>query len=299
MAPADRAATKATVIGWLLCLPALLIFGTFFVGPAIVGFYVSLFSWNGTSPHMSFVGLANYAAVLGDDRFWNAVRVTFTALAFMLAVKLPLALLLAVGLSAPGPIKRFFRVSLFLPYVLSTTMVAAIWIFLLDPYRGLVNYLLSVAGLDSWQQGWLGQGSTALPSVIIGGAWWTFGLYVVLFTAALAGIPSEFYDAARLETNSRLQVLFKITIPLLREQIFVACVMTTGGVLGFLTGFFLLLTGGGPAGRTETLGILGYFTAFRGLQFGHASAISVIVLALMFALIVLPTIRIVRGRVEY
>jgi ABC-type sugar transport system permease subunit len=122
---------------------------------------------------------------------------------------------------------------------------------------------------------------------------------VILFTAGLASIPRDFYDAARLETSSRLQILFNVTIPLLREQIFVACVMTTGGVLGFLTGFFLLLTGGGPAGRTETLGILSYLTAFRALDFGRASTVSVLVLAFLFALIIVPTMRVVRHRVEY
>jgi ABC-type sugar transport system permease subunit len=299
MASTQSAGVKTTFVGWLLCLPAILIFGLFFVGPALVGFYLSLFAWDGSSPRTPFIGLANYADVLSDDRFWNACRVTVTILAFMLLVKLPLALLMAVGLSAPGAVRRFFRSALFLPYVLSTTMVAAIWIFLLDPYQGLVNYLLRLLGLDDWQQGWLGQGSTALPSVIVGAVWWTFGLYVMLFTAGLAGIPGEFYDAARLETSSRLQVLRRVTIPLLREQIFVACVMTTGGVLGVLTGFFLLLSGGGPAGRTETLGLLSYFTAFRGLEFGKASAISVLVLAFMFALILGPMLRLARDRVEY
>jgi ABC-type sugar transport system permease subunit len=293
------ASTRATVIGWLLCLPAILIFGTFFVGPALVGLYVSLFSWNGSSPEMPFVGLANYISVLGDARFWNACEVTFAALAVMLCVKLPLALLLAVGLSTPGWGRRFFRTSLFLSYVLSTTMVAAIWIFLLDPYQGLVNYGLREIGLAAWQQGWLGQAGTALPSLLVAAIWWTFGLYVVLFTAGIAGIPPEYYDAARLDTDSRLQVLRYITVPMLRQQLFVAGVMTTGGVLGFLTGLFLLLTGGGPAGRTETLGLLSYWTAFRGLEFGRASAISVIVLALMFALIILPTVRAARERLEY
>ena len=299
MASLGRRSTRAALTGWLLCLPALAIFGVFFVGPALVGFYVSLFDWNGSSPNMTFVGFGNYAAILADDQFWNAVRITLMALAFMLLIKLPLALLMAVGLSAPGPVKRFYRTAVFLPYVLSTTMVAIIWVFLLDPYQGLINYLLRSFGLAAWQQGWLGQGSTALPSVVVAGAWWTFGLYVVLFTAGLASIPKDFYDAARLETNSRLQVLLRITIPLMREQIFVACIMTTGGVLGFLTGFFLLLTGGGPAGRTETLGIMSYHAAFRGLEFGNASAISVLVLIFMFVLIIGPTIRVVRHRVEY
>ena len=291
--------TRTNLIGWLLCLPAILIFGTFFLGPALVGLYVSFFKWNGSSPHMLFVGAQNYVSVVTDGRFQNALVVTLVALAAMLTIKLPLALLLAAGLTGQSWINRLFRSALFLPNVLSTTVVAVIWIFLLDPYQGLVNYALRGIGLASWQQGWLGQSSTALPSVLIAAAWWTFGFYVVLFTAGMARIPQDYYDAVKIETTSRLLALRYVTIPLLREQIFVACIMTTGGVFGYLTGLFLLLSGGGPAGRTETLGIVSYFTAFRGLDFGRATTISVIVLAVVSAVVLVPALRVARHRLEF
>jgi ABC-type sugar transport system permease subunit len=174
-----------------------------------------------------------------------------------------------------------------------------IWIFLLDPYQGLVNHALRMFGLGTWQQGWLGQGSTALPSLLTAAAWWTFGFYVVLFTAGMARIPQDYYDAVKIETSSRFAAFRYVTVPLLREQIFVACIMTTGGVFGYLTGLFLLLTGGGPAGRTETLGIVSYFTAFRGLDFGRATTISVIVLALVASAVLVPTLRVARRRLEF
>lgn len=293
------APSRNTVAAWLLCLPALLVFGCFFVGPALVGVFVSLHIWNGSSPTMTFVGPANYINVLSDARFWSALQTTLAAFLGMVAVKLPLALLIAVGLTKVGRMAQFYRAAVFLPYVLSTTTVAVIWIFLFDPYQGLVNQLLTGLGLSDLQQGWLGQASTALPIIVAGGIWWTFGLYVVLFTAALAGIPRDYYDAARLETKSSWKVLVYVTVPLLREQIFTSAVMMIGGVLGYMTGFILLLTGGGPAGRTETLGLLSHSLAFRGLDFGRASAVSVIVLLLVFSLIIVPTVRIARVRVEY
>jgi ABC-type sugar transport system permease subunit len=290
---------RTELIGWALCLPALLVFGTFYVGPAVVGLYVSFFRWKGSSPDMTFVGAGNYLGLLTDPRFLHALWVTLLALLAMLFVKLPLALLLAAGLSKQNWINRFYRSALFMPHVLSTTVVAVIWIFLFDPYQGLINVGLRSFGLASWQQGWLGQGSTALPSLLVAAIWWTFGLYVVLFTAGMARIPPELYQAIRLDTDSRLKTLRHVTIPLLREQIFVACIMTTGGVFGFLTGLFLLMTGGGPAGRTETLGILSYFTAFRALDFGRASAVSVIVLIVVSLVVLVPTLRLARQRVEF
>jgi ABC-type sugar transport system permease subunit len=294
-----RAERRRDLAGWLLCVPALAIFGTFFLAPALCGFYISFHRWDGSSPEMSFVGWANYASLLSDPEFWDACEVTLTVLAAMLLIKLPLALVLAAGLARSPRGQSLYRLAFFLPHVLSTTMVAVIWVFLLDPYQGLVNYALRGVGLDAWQQGWLGQGSTAMPSLIVAAIWWTFGFYVVLFGAAIARIPQDYYDALKLETNSRLHGLIFVTIPMLREQIFVACVMTTGGVLGVMTGFFMLLTGGGPAGRTTTLGLYGYATAFRGLEFGRASAISAIALFAVFAAILVPTLRLARRRLEF
>ena len=285
--------------GWVLCLPALAVFGCFFLGPAVIGSYVSLHTWNGSSPQLSFVGLKNYRELLVDDRFWNAVWVTLAMYFSMVLIKLPLALAVAVGLSKLRRGAQVYRAALFLPYMLSTTTVAIIWIFLFDPYQGLVNQLLQDFGLGDLQQGWLGDATTALPTIIAGGIWWTFGLYVVLFTAALAAIPQDYYDAARLETRSSWKILTRVTIPLLREQILSSTVLVIGGVLGYMTGFILLLTGGGPSGRTETLGIVSHSLAFRALDFGRASAVSVLGLMLVFALIIVPTVRIARTRVEF
>ncbi|MDR3470412.1 MAG: sugar ABC transporter permease [Devosia sp.] len=292
-------AISPAVRGWLLCVPALAIFGCFFIAPAVVGIVVSLHAWNGSSPHMQFIGLGNYVDLFGDGRFLNALGVTVAAFVGMVVIKLPLAILVAVGLDKTGRMAKVYRTSVFLPYVLSTTTVAIIWIFLFDPYQGLINQLLKGLSLGALQQGWLGQSSTALPIVIAGGVWWTFGLYVVLFTAALAAIPRDYYDAAKLDTNSSFEVLIHITVPLLREQIFTSTVMMIGGVLGYMTGFILLLTSGGPAGHTETLGLLGQALAFRALDFGHASAVSVIVLIIVFSLIIVPTVRIARTRIEF
>ena len=285
--------------GWLLCGPALAIFGLFFIGPAMVGLDMSLHGWNGSSPEAPFVGLRNYADLLADARFWHAFTVTLVAFVAIVAVKMPLALLLAAGLARVGRAARLYRTALFVPYLLSTTTVAVIWIFLFDPYQGLVNHLLRLVGLGAFQQGWLGQTGTALPVIVAGAVWWTLGLYVVLFTAALAGIPQDYLDAARLETRSPLKVFRHVTLPLLREQVFASTIMMIGGVLGYMTGFILLLTGGGPSGHTETLGLLSQSLAFRALDFGHASAVSVLVLLFIFTLVIVPTVRIARTRVEF
>src|ERR1700722_15293130 len=104
----------ATLSGWLLCLPAIAIFGCFFLGPALVGAYVSLHLWNGSSPTLTFIGLRNYADLLVDARFWNALWVTLAAFLSMVLIKLPFALAIAVGLAKLGRMARLYRAALFL-----------------------------------------------------------------------------------------------------------------------------------------------------------------------------------------
>jgi ABC-type sugar transport system permease subunit len=122
---------------------------------------------------------------------------------------------------------------------------------------------------------------------------------VVLFIAGLSSIPPEFYDAASLETSSRLDVLRYITIPLLRETIFIAFVVIVGSSFGHATGLVFLLTFGGPQNATEMLGLYSYSMAFRARDFGYASAISFVVLVLVLALVWIPARRIARERLEY
>jgi len=294
--------TKTTLrnelIGWLLCAPALVVFAIFFVAPMLVALYLSFFKWDGTSPEILFIGLQNYADILLGSRFWNAIYVTLVALALML-VKLPIALLLAAGLARPTMINAALRTSYFIPHMLAATTAAVIWILLLDPYQGLINNALQLVGLSDWQRGWLGDPATALPAAMVAALWWTFGIYVVLYGAAIPRIPADYYDVVRLESRLRWHSFRHVTLPFLREQIFVSFVMTVGGIFGTLTGFLLLLTQGGPSGRTETVGLMSVSLAFRALDFGRASAVSLIMLVIVFAVIIVPTIRIAKKSVEF
>jgi ABC-type sugar transport system permease subunit len=146
---------------------------------------------------------------------------------------------------------------------------------------------------------WLGENETALLSALVATTWYSFGFTMILFMAGLGSIPAEYYDAARIETSSQWQVLRYITLPLLREVLLIIFVLTFSGSFGGLIGFFLLLTGGGPAGRTDLVGIYMYQSAFRAYQFGYASAISVVLVLLVLLVVIVPVLRIARERLEY
>ncbi|MFM8322988.1 MAG: carbohydrate ABC transporter permease [Chloroflexota bacterium] len=284
--------------GWLLVAPALLIFITFYVGPAFLGLRISLFKWDGIAD-MQFVGFENYIRLFSTARFWNDVRVNLIVLVVSLVTIIPGALMVAVSLSRRGLGMTFFRNAIFLPQVLSIAAIALIWTLMYDPFSGLINYSLKFIGLDELQTPWLGNNSTVLWSVILSILWASLGFHVVLFMAGLSGIPSEYYDAAKLETSSFFHTLRYITIPLLRETIFMSFVVIVGSSFGSSTGLVFLLTAGGPGNRTELLGLYGYSIAFRGRQFGYSSAISLVILILVIALVIGPAFRLAKERLEY
>jgi ABC-type sugar transport system permease subunit len=296
---ADKKISRNEIAGWMLCAPALIIFAIFFIGPALVGLGVSMNEWDGFSSTMEFVGFKNYSDLFGDRAFWNSMRINAMVILGMVFLKIPIAFLIANGLSKGGRGKGFFRTAIFVPHMLSATVVGTMWVFLLDPYNGFVNKILIALGLEQFTHGWLVEMDSALISAIVASIWWTMGIHVVLFMAGMAGIPGEYYDAIHLETSNPFLIFRYVTIPMLREQFFISFVMSVGGAFGYLTGLFNIMTKGGPANKTELLGLLSTKLAFRSMDSGSANAVSVIMVILVMSLTIIPTLKIARSRLEY
>jgi len=294
---------SSTLKGWLLCLPALALFTVFFLGPALVGVIASLYEWNGISATAQFAGWQNYLELFTAERFWKAMRVNTVVVVASLLMQVPLALTLALILSGQSFGMKVYRNAIFSPQVLSIAAVALIWQLVYDPYQGLLNSLITgvteLVGLSPARIAWLGRTDTALASVLIATTWYYFGLTMLLFMAGLASIPYEYLEAARLETNRWYHVLRHVTLPMLREVFLIVFTLTFAGSFGHVMGLFFLLTGGGPAGRTEVVGLYMYSSAFRAFRYGYASAISVVMVVLVLAVVVWPAIRMARERLEY
>jgi len=283
---------------WLLCLPALLIFGIFFVGPTFLGLVFSFTRWNGISP-MEFIGLANYAELISTQRFWKDLTINFVVVIALLLIELPFALFLAIGLVRKTPLNTFFRSVFFVPQQLSITVAALTWRFLYSPTIGLVNRLLEVVGLSSLQRAWLGEKEVALAAVLISFIWWSFGFRTILFLAGLSSIPSELYEALHLESNRWYHELRYVTLPMLRETIVIAFALTMSSAFGSAIGYFDLMTNGGPQGATEILGLYAASTALLGTRFGYSSSITIVMLVIILSLVIGPILYVARERVEY
>ncbi len=277
---------------WIAALlaPAGLIVTLFVLAPLASAFLYSFYSWNGLA-RGAFTGLANFHTVLFVEPFagWTRQALVHNAIVFvsLMAVQNGTAFVLAFLLLKALPGHRFHQVAIFLPVILSTVIVGAMWKLFLNPVFGLVNQGLMAAGLGSWAQPWLGQTSTALGVLVLVNAWHWLGFPALVFLAGMQRIGAESIEAARLDGASDWQLLTRIIWPLVAPATTVVVILTLIGSFNWFEMPYVM-TGldGSPAGATDVLGLYFYRTAFgnvtAGLQdFGRGSALAV----LMFILI--------------
>ena len=246
-------------------LPGLAPLAPFAPLPLAHAAWLSLFSWDGVTPG-TWVGLANYRAVVTDATVRASFAHALVLVAFYGLLPVAIGLLLAAAMSrARVRGLTAFRTVLFLPQVIALVVVAVMWRMIYQP------------------TGWLGDFGKALPAVGLVGTWVQYGLAMVLFTAGVQKIPRSLYDAARVDGAGPVREFFAVTLPGLRWEVAVALTLTT---IAALRNFDLVYvtTGGGPGTATTVPAYEVYTRAFRGGDVGSAAAIGVCVAALIFAL---------------
>jgi ABC-type sugar transport system permease subunit len=284
--------------GWLLNLPAIGVLAFFFLLPAVISLWFSLREWNGVSDS-TFVGLENFEELAASPRFRNSLRINLLYAGLTLITQVPLAFFLAVALYKRRDQTHFLRALVLFPQVLSIGAAGLLWLMIYHPQRGLLNEALSAITQEPFRTAWLGTSSTALGAVLVAANWYYFGLHTLIFMAGMSGIPEEYYDVLRMGSNRFLDELRYVTLPLLREQFLISFLLVISGSFGHILGFMTILTNGGPAGSTELLGIYSVEMGFRAGRFGLASAITVVLLAVVLSIVIWPILRIARTRLEY
>ena len=268
---------------YLFILPALALYLLFVGAPIAQVFGYSLLRWDGGTI-TGFAGLANYARLLQDAVFWtalghNVIWVILT-LTFPLLVGLVLSAILAE--LPPGAIRAFSAIY-FIPRTIPFVVAGIIWGWIYNPIFGLANWLLGLVGLGEYGRAWLAEPSSALLSLNLVGAWTFFGFCVVIYLAAIQAIDPALYEAAQVDGASWGQRFRFVTVPALRR---------TTTFLGLYAGieamrFFDLVwvtTGGGPGYATEVITTHIYKTFFLVGDFGYASSLSVVLLAIVLAI---------------
>ncbi len=268
---------------WAYLAPALLLYGGFLLFPLLRAAQYSLYEWDGLSPSSNFVGVQNYLAVMADPRLREAfghalVLILFYAVVPLL-IGLPLASLLTRA-SVRG--LGFFRVVIFLPQVIAMVVVAVTWRQLYAP-DGPINALLRAVGLGALARPWLGDFFWTLPAVGLVGTWVSTGLVTVLLMAGMARIPKELFEAARLDGAGPVSEFFAVTLPSVRGEIAVALTLT---IVAALKTFDLIYvtTRGGPGTSTTVPSYEVYRNAFELGKVGIATAIGIVLTAIIFAI---------------
>jgi multiple sugar transport system permease protein len=262
----------------LLLAPALAMLAAVTLYPVVSVLVLSLQRRVPVFDIAEFVGLRHYRFLLGDDAFWNALRVTGTFTAASVALEVVLGLGLALLLRH----QRRFRVLAvglpLLPWCLPGVAAARLWEWLYHPTAGLVSRLLRP--LAGPELAWLGDPAAALPALIVADVWRTTPFLALLAYARLASISPVIYEAAAVDGAGRIATFWTITLPMVAPVLAIAGLFRT---LDALRAFDLMfvLTGGGPAGTTETLTLYAYRNLFQTLQLGFGAAVAVVVFVLV------------------
>lgn len=275
--PRRRSDREQILVAALFLAPALVVLGVFVVYPIFDAGYTSLTSWNGFDPVKEFIGFENYARLAQDPEFWNSLLVTAVYAVGVCLFSVISGLAVALLLDAPLRGRGLYRGIYFLPAVTSSVAAAIVWKYMLDP-AGFVNGVLAqlgIAGPDWLQDRWLALGALTALTV-----WKNIGFNAVLYLTAMQALPPAVYEAAQLDGASAWQRVRHLTVPLLAPMTFFVVVQA---LITSFQAFDLVyvLTGGGPRGGTDVLGMLMYRTAFRLGDFGYGTAIAFVTLLLV------------------
>lgn len=256
--------------------PALIPIFVFFFVPALAALVLSFTDFDiyslGNLEYARFVGLKNYRQLLDDPLFWKAMANTF----YYVLVGGPLSIAASLGTalllnSKLVRFRSFFQTVYFAPVVTTLVAVAVVWRFLYHPRFGLLNYTLSVFGIAPID--WLGDPVWAMPAIILMSIWKNFGYNMIIFVAGLQNIPTQLYEAARMDGANTWQQFKNITLPMLAPTtVFVSIIAMIGNFQLFTEPY--VMTQGGPVNSTLSIVLLMYQQGFRWWNLGYSAAIA-------------------------
>jgi len=271
---------------YLFISPFFLLFAVFGLFPYLYAFFLSFNEWNGITP-MSWVGLENYRTLMADEIWWKSVR---NSVWLMLATSLNLVVALVLAFVLNSGLVRFregYRAAFFMPVIASSVAVSMIFVSLFGERYGILNYLLGTVGID--RIAWLKDATWIKPAIATVAIWRAFGWNTVIYLAGLQSIPTDLYEAARVDGAGWTRVFFNITLPLMRPVITFTAILT---IIGALQMFEepLIIAGGAayssasPGGTDQaglTVMVNLYNTAFSYVKFGYAASMSVALFAII------------------
>ena len=283
------------LLPYLLVAPSIGFFLVFYIYPILYNFYLSFFEWNLISPQMDFVGFENFKNLFTSREFGQVVSNSLLYMVFTVVFTVAIALVLAVWLNKNTVIHAAIQALVFSPYIISFVSVSFVWMWLMDVDYGLLNYFLSLVGIDKVQ--WLNHPDTALASIILVGVWKLVGYDTLVLIGGLQSIPKSIYESVSMDSRPNLRTFFGITVPMVSPTLFflvIVNLITSAKVFETIA----IMTKGGPLNSTNTLVYYIYQVAFDYFEIGHASAAGV-VLFVILAIITFFYFRALSKKVNY
>lgn len=267
------------LVAALFLAPTIIGIGLFTLVPIVASVLLAFFRWDVITPP-EFVGLENFAEIATDPTvrvsFLNTIGFVVVAVTVQIAVSLGLAVLVAQRL--PDWLRTLFRSVYFFPLILSAASVSVVMRYLFNEEFGVVNWLLSLVGIPGVP--WLSSPGGAAAVVLFVYVWQQFGFTFLLFVGGLATIPRDVYEAGEIDGATGWRQFRSITLPLVSPTMLVASVMSVISALQVFDQPYVL-TRGGPGDSTRTVVMVIFESAFRQLEFGRASAVGVVLMALI------------------
>ncbi|MDR1288213.1 MAG: sugar ABC transporter permease [Treponema sp.] len=276
--------TSDIVISVLFLLPSVVLFALFIVYPVFNTFYLSFHSWKGiyVSPKI-FIGLTNYSNVLTSRSFWNSMlNIFYFALGGFL-ILMPLAFCLALLITSELRGTRIMKAAFFMPVMLSTTAVALMWVYILNPSFGILSQIGSALNWKFLKTDFLSTPGLNVWSVVLVNEWMYAGYNMLIFSASLVAIPQELYESAEIDGCTGFGRIVHISIPLSKEAFKIFSILCITGCLKVFD-IIWAMTRGGPNHTSDSPATYLYNEAFTFKFFGKSSAIAVILLILGISL---------------
>ncbi|QDG68963.1 sugar ABC transporter permease [Pseudarthrobacter sp. NIBRBAC000502772] len=263
-----------------MALPASLHAGIWIGLPMLASIVLSFTQYDVISAPR-FIGLANFEDLFTDPVFMTSLRNTAVYAFFTVPVSMAIALVLAVMLNQGIRGQMLYRTAIFIPQVTATVAIALVWLWIYNPRGGLANQLLGFFGIG--QVSWLTDTAWSLPSIIAVGVWQGIGLKMLIYLAALQGLPKDVFEAASIDGATAVQKFMQITVPMLKPATFFVLVTS---IIGAFQAFdqVYILTQGGPANSTTLITYEIYKSAFQQFRMGLACAQSLVLFVFLIVL---------------
>jgi raffinose/stachyose/melibiose transport system permease protein len=277
--------------------PTVLLLSTFLLWPIFDSFRLSFLDWNGIDAEAKNIGLANWVELINDAYFKIGVRNGFILLVFSILIQTPVGLGIAFLLYRAGNRFRFFKFAYFFPFLMSSVAVGVLFRQIFDPNFGLINSVLTQINLDSWALDWIGDPKIAIYSISLLVCWQFIPFYILLFLAALNGVPREIEEAASIDGAKDWKMITKIQLPMIKGSIITAITLM---VIGSLKYFDLMwvMTGGGPVYSTSTMATYLYQSAFKNYRVGYGATIASALFIIVFAMAMIVNFMTRKSRAE-